>query len=387
MKNFPLRGRTLALLVVVVPMLALFVYVVLRSGPLAPVAVTLATVQAQALTPSLFGIGTVGARSTYKIGPTAAGRLQRLEVQVGDTVQAGQVLGEMDPLDLGERQGAQDAALQRTQATLQEAQARQTYARTQATRYAQLLAVQSTSEELATTKRQELQLADAAVAAAHAETIRVRAERAAVATQRRHLRLVAPAAGLVTARWVDPGTTVVAGQAVVEVVDPASLWINVRLDQGSAHGLAAGLAAQVVLRSRSGPALPGRVLRIEPLADAVTEETLAKVVFDALPTPLPPLGELAEVTIALPALAALSVLPNAAVQRVNGQVGGWQYQAGELRFAPVRLGAADLEGRVQVLDGLSAGDQVVVYSEKALGARSRIHVVKHIATPVAKAAP
>ena len=387
MKKIPLQGRTLALLAVVLPMLALFVYVVLRSGPLAPVAVTLATVETQAITPSLFGIGTVGARTTTKIGPTAAGRLQRLVVEVGDTVQAGQVLGEMDALDLDERLGAQDAALQRAQAALQEAQVRQAHAQTQATRYAQLLAVQSASEEQASTKRQELQVADAAVAAAQAEAARVRAERAAVAAQRRHLRLVAPAAGLVTARWVDPGSTVVAGQAVVEVVDPASLWINVRLDQNSAQGLAAGLPAQVLLRSRSGPALPGRVLRVEPLADAVTEESLAKVVFDALPSPLPPLGELAEVTLALPALAALPVLPNAAVQRVNGQVGVWQYQAGGLRFAPVKLGATDLEGRVQVLDGLGAGDQVVVYSEKALGARSRIHVVERIAAAATKAAP
>ena len=387
MKKIPLQGRTLALLAVVLPMLALFVYVVLRSGPLAPVAVTLATVETQAITPSLFGIGTVGARTTTKIGPTAAGRLQRLVVEVGDTVQAGQVLGEMDALDLDERLGAQDAALQRAQAALQEAQVRQAHAGAQARRYAQLLAVQSASEEQASTKRQELQVADAAVAAAQAEAARVRAERAAVAAQRRHLRLVAPAAGLVTARWVDPGSTVVAGQAVVEVVDPASLWINVRLDQNSAQGLAAGVPAQVLLRSRSGPALPGRVLRVEPLADAVTEESLAKVVFDALPSPLPPLGELAEVTLALPALAALPVLPNAAVQRVNGQVGVWQYQAGGLRFAPVKLGATDLEGRVQVLDGLGAGDQVVVYSEKALGARSRIHVVERIAAAATKAAP
>ena len=395
MKKFPLQGRTLALLAVVVPMLALFVYVVLRSGPLAPVAVTLATVETQAITPSLFGIGTVGVRTTYKIGPTAAGRLQRLEVQVGDAVQAGQVLGEMDALDLDERLGAQDAALQRAQAALQEAQARQTQAHTQATRYAQLLTAQATSEELATTKQQELHIANATLAAARAEAARVRAERAAVVAQRRHLRLVAPTAGLVTARWVDPGTTVVAGQAVVEVVDPASLWINVRLDQSSAHGLAAGLPAQVLLRSRSGPALRGRVLRVEPLADAVTEETLAKVVFDALPTPLPPLGELAEVTLELPALAPAPVLPNAAVQRVNGQVGVWQYQAGGLHFAPVQLGASDLDGRVQVRSGLSAGDQVVVYSEKALGARSRIHVVERIAhaaaqpaaKPATKAAP
>ncbi len=42
------------------------------------------------------------------------------------------------------------------------------------------------------------------------------------------------------------------------------------------------------------------------------------------------------------------------------------------------LGAADLEGHVQVREGLKVGDQVVVYSAKALNARSRIHVVDHI---------
>jgi multidrug resistance efflux pump len=41
-------------------------------------------------------------------------------------------------------------------------------------------------------------------------------------------------------RDADPGTTIVAGQAVVEVIDPKSLWINVRFDQISASGLAGG---------------------------------------------------------------------------------------------------------------------------------------------------
>jgi RND family efflux transporter MFP subunit len=378
MKKLPLSGRTLALLAVVVPMLALFVYVVLRSGPLAPVAVTLAKVERKALTPALFGVGTISARTNYKIGPTVAGRIQRLDVEVGDQVKAGQVLGAMDPVDLDDRFVAQEAALQRAQASLREAQARQAHAQAQATRYAQLLAVRSTSEELAAAKQQELQVADAAVAAAQAESARVRAERAAIGTQRRHLRLVAPADGLVTLRFAEPGTTVVAGQAVVDVVDPASLWINVRLDQINAHGLRAGLPARVVLRSRAGQALPGRLLRVEPLADAVTEETLAKVVFDALPAPLPPLGELAEVTIDLPALATQTVLPNAAVQRVGGQTGVWRWAQGALQFVPVQLGMADLDGHVQVLAGLNEGDQVVVYSEKPLTARSRIHVVERV---------
>ena len=383
MNKFPLQRRTLALLAVVLPLLALFIYVVLRSGPLAPVAVTLATVEHKVLTPALFGVGTVGTRTTTKIGPTVAGRLQRLDVDVGDRVRAGQVLGVMDPLDWDDRLLAQDAAVLRAQASLREAQSRQAHAQTQATRYAQLLAVRSTSEELATAKKQELQVADAAVAAAQAEAARVRAERAGVTAQQRHLRLVSPADGLVTQRHADPGSTVVAGQAVVEVVDPASLWVNVRLDQISAHGLAAGLPAQVLLRSRAGQALAGRVLRVEPLADSVTEETLAKVVFDQLPVPLPPLGELAEVTIDLPPLAAQPVLPNAAVQRVDGKTGVWHWTQGALQFTPVTLGVNDLEGQVQVLKGLSAGDQVVLYSEKPLTTRSRIHVVER----VAKAAP
>ncbi len=383
MKKFPLQGRTLALLAVAVPLLALFVYVVLRSGPLAPVAVTLATVESQALTPALFGIGTVGTRTSTKIGPTVAGRLLRLDVDVGDRVRAGQVLGEMDPLDWGERLHAQDAALQRVQASLREAQARQAHAQVQATRYTELLTLQATTQELAATKQQELQIANAAVAAAQAEAARVRAERAGVTAQQRHLRLIAPSDGLVTQRLADPGSTVVAGQTVVEVVDPASLWISVRLDQISAHGLAANLPARVLLRSRAGQTLDARVLRVEPLADSVTEETLAKVVFSQLPVPLPPLGELAEVTIDLPTLAAQPVLPNAAVQRVGGQTGVWQWTQGALQFTPVTLGVADLDGHVQVLSGLSVGDQVVLYSEKPLTARSRIHVVERLT----KAAP
>ena len=62
--------------------------------------------------------------------------------------------------------------------------------------------------------------------------------------QRRNLRLIAPADGLVAAREADPGTTVVAGQTVIEIIDPASLWINVRFDQIVASGLAGGLPAR-----------------------------------------------------------------------------------------------------------------------------------------------
>jgi HlyD family secretion protein len=102
------------------------------------------------------------------------------------------------------------------------------------------------------------------------------------------------------------------------------------------------------------------------------------VIFDKVPVPLPPIGELAEVTIDLPALPAAPLIPNAAVQRDGDQVGVWQITDGEPNFIPVKLGRADLDGHVQVVEGLKEGDRIVVYSEKALGPHSRIHVVERI---------
>ncbi len=378
MKKLPFQGRTLALVAVIIPLLALFIYVGLRSGPLAPVAVAVMTVESRAVTPALFGIGTVEARYTYKIGPTFAGRLKRLDVHVGDQVKAGRVLGEMDPVDLDDRVRSQESAFKRAEATLREAEARQAYAQTQARRYEQLFAVRSTSEEIVTTKRQELQIADATLSAAREDLARTRSDREGLLAQKRNLRLIAPVDGVVAVRDADPGTTIIAGQAVVEIIDPKSLWINVRFDQISASGLAGELPASIVLRSRGDQTLKGRVLRVEPKADAVTEETLAKVVFDAIPQPLPPVGELAEVTVDLPALPAAPLVPNAAVRRDGNKVGVWQIADGDLRFSPTKLGASDLNGYVQVREGLKNGDQVVTYSEKALTARSRIHVVDRI---------
>jgi len=366
------------MLVVLLPLLVLFVYVALRSGPLAPISVTVTRVESRSVAPGLFGIGTVEARHTYKIGPTFAGRIKTLGVDVGDYVKTGQVLGEMDPIDLDQRIHAQEAALKRAEAQLSEAQASLAYAQTQARRYQVLLGVRSTSEEILFTKKREQQVAEANLNASRAELARVQAEREALQEQRKSLALVAPADGLVSARNADPGTTIVAGQAVIEMINPKSLWITTRFDQIHSDGLVADLPVSIVLRTRAADSQRGRILRLEPVADAVTEETLAKVAFDHLPERLPAVGELAEVTVFLPALPAGPVIPNAAIQRIQGKVGVWQVINDELRFTPLTLGDADLDGRVQVREGLKIDDQIVVYSARTLNARSKIRVVDHL---------
>ena len=391
-KFFQEHSRTFLLTAVLVPLVLLFAWVSLRSGPLAPVPVTLMTVERSPITPSLFGIGTVEARFTHKIGPIFTGRLASVQVQTGDRVQAGQLLGEMDPIDLDERIKAQQAALQRAEATVQavlaqirEAEARRSFAEAQATRYARLLSTRAVSKEDAESKRQEAEVTRAAAETARAnlevarqETVRLGAERDGLSAQRANLRLVAPVEGFISRREADPGSTVIPGQAVVEVVEPGSIWVHVRFDQQRARGLQALLPARVLLRSQGTEPLAGEVVRIEPVADAVTEEVLAKVRFAKLPEVLPPIGELAEVTVQLAPLAAAAVVPNASVQRVDGRLGVWVVKEGRLSFTPVTLGASDLDGRVQILAGLAGGERVVVYSKKALHPTSRIKVVDRI---------
>jgi HlyD family secretion protein len=207
---------------------------------------------------------------------------------------------------------------------------------------------------------------------------RLRAEREALLSQLKHLNLLAFADGLVTARNAEPGSTVTAGQTVIEIIDSDSLWINARFDQNSAEGLSTGLPAEITLRSRQSQTLAGSVLWVEPKADAVTEEMLAKIVFATTPTPLPSIGELAQIRLQLPALAETPTVLNAAIRTLNGQRGVWKLTQDEILFVPVVFGRTDLDGYVQVLNGLQVGDQVVLYSDKTLKADSRFHITESL---------
>lgn len=385
---FTMSRRGWTMTAVLVPLLLLFAWVAFRSGPLAPINVTVAQVETRRIAPAMFGIGTVEARYTQKVGPTAAGRVTMVAVDVGDMVKAGQLLAQIDPIDLDQRIDAaaggtaRSAALEQAAAALiADATARVALAKSQAERTEQLKKSGWVTNALVDQRRQELAAAQAGLVAAQAnrgaaamDSSRLGAERAALVEQRSNLRLVAPHAGLVVRRAVEPGTTVVAGQSVVEIIDPAQLWINARFDQTQSAGLAAGLPVRIALRSRPDAPISGTIERVEPMADALTEEVLAKARFTVTGT-LPSIGELAEVTVALPAGAATLAVPNAAVHRVDGATGVWVIRDGDLDFVTVKLGVQDLGGWVQVLAGLAAGDRIVVHSAKALKASSRFSIV------------
>lgn len=366
---------------------AAMVWFATHSGPLAPVAVRVASATEAEIEHSVFGIGTVEARYAYSIGPTQAGRVLRLHVDHGDAVQPGQLLGEIDPVDLEQRLSAARSALERAQqgvliaaAQEREAQSRLNVAAANAARYRDLAQRGFVSAEAADLRNNEaavsqagLEAAQAALAAARMDVERAAEERHGVTKQLANLKLVSPARGIVVSRDAEPGATVVAGQAVLRLIDPASLWVRTRIDQGRAQGLQPGLAADIVLRSAPGTVLKGRVARIDIQSDAVTEERIVQVAFDAAPS-LPSLGELAEVTIRLEKLPRALVVPTAALKRVDEQQGVWQIADGRTRFRPVTLGLQTLDGRSQIVDGLTAGESIIVHSTARLRDGMKVRV-------------
>lgn len=371
-----------------------FGWVAATSGPLAPIKVTVANVITGTVSPSLFGIGTVVARRGYLIGPTTAGRVERVLVDVGDKVKAGQLLAEMDPLDLDARVGSSAAAAARAQsavvtaqAQVRDAQSRQALAAGEARRYIDLGKQNFVSPSVVEAKLQLRQSADAQLASAqsvHAsarqDVTRLQADGEGARQQRDNIRLEAPVNAVVTSRDAEPGSTVVAGQAVIKLIDPASLWVTTRLDQNRSAGLREGLPARITLRSSLHGAVPGKVLRLEPASDSVTEERIVQVAFDSLP-PGVSTGEMAEVIVSLPAVPGALLIPNAALRQRGVLPGVWLHHDGKLRFVSVKTGAEGANGLVEVVEGLMAGDAVVVYSERELHDNSRIKVVPSLTGP------
>ncbi|MEI8326683.1 MAG: HlyD family efflux transporter periplasmic adaptor subunit, partial [Betaproteobacteria bacterium] len=298
------------------------------------------------------------------------------------------------PVDLDQRLASADASIaravsaERTAAAQQaDANARRELALTNVRRNQELAEKNFISPGALEARLQEKLSADAALDAARAnlsgtaqDLKRLQADRSALQQQRGNVRLLAGADGVVSARDAEAGSTVVAGQSVLRLIDRSSLWIKLRLDQGRSAGLAKGLPARIVLRSQPQTSVAGSVARVELLSDAVTEERIAQVDFSSLPAGVS-VGEMAEVTLQLPRTARAPLLPNASIQRQGSTTGVWRMESGRPVFVKVRLGASSLDGQVQVLEGLQVGDEIVVYSQKPLLAGSRVERVDSLVAP------
>ena len=369
----------------------IFAWIAMTQGPLAPVKVTVDKLQAGNLSSSVFGVGTLKARRSYSLAPTVTGRVKSVLVDHGDRVVAGQVLAEMDPVDLyeklsGSRRTIEKAAnsILASEAQVSEAQSRLDTLSATFARYEELQGRGFISQEMFDAKRHEknaalaaLSAASANLAAAREEHARARADMRGIGKLHAQTRLFSPVNGVIAARLVEPGSTLAGGQTALQVIDPSSLWVETRIAQKQAGQVYVGQEAEIVLRSQPQSPITGKVARVDMVSDTVTEERIVNVSFTT-DRPGASIGEYAEVTIKPPELDNARTIPSAAVKRVGKQDGVWVLQNKEVKLKPIRIGASTMDGRTQILDGLGDGDAVIVYSQQPLRPGLNVKVVPEL---------
>jgi RND family efflux transporter MFP subunit len=317
-------------------------------------------VVAYAPAPSRAWDGVVAAVEHAELTAQTAGRVRDVAVDVGDRVAAGQVLLRLSAAE-------QRAGVDSAQAQLRAAAASADEAEASYRRYAALSAAQYVS-------RAQLDQARATRDAALAARQSAAAQLAQARQPADYTVIRAPFAGVVSARRVQPGEAVAAGQALVAVYAPGAQRIEVQVPQSDAAAIRAVPRARV--RLDDGRTLAVAQVVVFPTADPDSHSVTVRVPLPVL-TPAPAPGTTAKVAFAAPADtdpdAAVLWMPRAALLQRGELSAAYVLVGGRPQLRQVRVGRQEPQ-RVEVLSGLKAGERVArdpVAAGQALAARRR----------------
>jgi membrane fusion protein, multidrug efflux system len=288
--------------------------------------------------------GPLVAPDTAVVRAKAAGVLLELNFQEGSAVRAGQVLARVDPAELASRVAEREAALAVARAA--QAQAEKTQASNER------LAGQGFISPVA------LDNGRAALDSARAQADQARAALQTARVALRETSVLAPITGVVAKRHVLPGEKVAAEQTVATLVNLARLELQGSVGTHEVAALAPGQPVQVQVEGGNKP-LAGTLARIAPAAEAGTRSIVVVV---ALPNPGLTLraGQYALAQVDLADDTPRLTLPLAALVGPVGEPQVWVLAGGQLARRAVAVGRRDdSAGRVEVLSGVGAADQVL----------------------------
>ena len=352
-------------------LLAVALALVLAAGVAAwamvfrPVAVHIARVEHD-VPVQVFGLGTVEARVTSKVGFKVSGVLVELKADVGDRVDKGAVLARLDDREQRAQFARAKAAIEQTEANLQRAKASVEKAQANydnATRISgrqqRLLQTNSASVEAAETAKTtqdaalaDLNLANSDVLVAQANIGDAKAQQQQQSATLDFHTLVAPYDAMITVRLKELGSALGAGEPVFTLIDPKSVWVLAYIDESKAGEIHVWDPAQLVLRSLPRQRFQGQVARIEPESDRVNEERRVQIAFDRIPDSFN-LGEQAEVYITTARLPQALLVPEVAIEGLGQGKGTiWTVEDGRLQKREVTLGHRLLDGRYEITGGL-----------------------------------
>ncbi|MBN1204471.1 MAG: efflux RND transporter periplasmic adaptor subunit [Myxococcaceae bacterium] len=229
-------------------------------------------------------LGVVIPHDSVDLSSKFEGRLERLEVDVGDTVRKGDVLARLDVRPLEQELAAARATVQGSRAEEQAASLALAEAREKKGRYftprSLELGVYS-KEELATIRYQE----STALARLQAARARTREQQARVVDLEQNVSeaaLVAPFDGVVATRPVSPGARVAAGQPILRLLSTGGRKIRFAVPEEEARRLEPGSPLRLLIDPQ-GLTLAGVVESITPEVDAAARMVFAVAAFGEPP--------------------------------------------------------------------------------------------------------
>lgn len=380
----------------------------------APVAVW--TVASAPLTQSLAVSGRVVSENRVFVGATLTGRVAEVTRREGGTLGLGELLVRLEPGELAAAVHQASAALESAAARLasqrrlagpvatqqlEQARANAAAAAREVQRTEELLAQGFVGQARLDEAKRAAEVAEAARRAAQLQQeanvsgselrqaeARVGEARAALELARARLaqtRIVAPADATVLSRLVEPGQIVQPGTRLAELSVRGPVQLVALVDEKYLARLAPGLAARVLADAFPQQPFEARIASIAPLVDAQRGAVEVKFALPVLPPP--PVLLKNDMTVSIEVVtgrrASTIALPGEALRGGNGSSGaggsaggegGGAFvlvvQGGRATARPVRTGLRTL-GAVEVVQGLSPGEQVVLDPTVVAGARVR----------------
>ena len=309
------------------------------------VAVEAAKVVAAPLSEQVTAVGTLLSNEAVTVSSEIPGRLKEIHFEEGTAVEKGAPLFSLDD-------SVYRAQLADAEAKLKLAE--QTHQRT----------TQLFKNKYATAQSADEATSNLAVSTASVELARVQLDKT---------RIVAPFAGIVGLRRVSAGEYITAGQALVnlEAIDP--IKADFRVPERFLPAIRVGQSIRIKVDAFPDETFEGRVYAIDPRLDVAGRSLLVRAVVPNSDQRLRP-GLFARVTVLLQLKEdALSVPEQAIVPQGDDQF-VFKIVDGKARMTKVVTGTRR-DGRVEIVEGLSAGDEVVTAGQLKIRDGSAVSVV------------
>ncbi len=188
----------------------------------------------------------------------------------------------------------------------------------------------------------------------------------------------APMAGVITERSVETGDIVSPNQRLFTIADVSTLVTRVQVSELEVGALSSGQEVKLTVDAVPGEQFSGRIRRIFPSADSTTRMIPVEVALTGQSTARLRPGYTARTTFHLQSRNDALLVPVRAVQGAAGSQSVYVVREGKPARQPIRAGA-EVDGKVEIVDGLKVGDTVIVAGATEVREGGSIRIVQPLA--------